>query len=136
MAAEAFGVGLVGLGTVGSGVLRVLRDHGADIDARLGFPLRLRHVADLELARVRELLPSGTAESHDWRAIVADPGVDVVIELIGGTGVAREVVLAALAAGKGVVTANKALLARHGVEIHQAAERAGSEILFEASVAG
>jgi homoserine dehydrogenase len=137
MAAEAaFGVGLIGLGTVGGGVLRVLRDHGAEIDARLGFPLRLRHVADLELARVQELIPSGVTQSRDWKAVVADPTVDVVVELIGGTGVAREVVLAALAAGKGVVTANKALLARHGREVHQAAERSGSEILFEASVAG
>src|SRR5688500_8050065 len=125
----AFGVGLVGLGTVGGGVLRVLRDHRAEIDAQLGFPLRLRHVADLELGRVQELLPASVAQSRDWKAIVADPTVDIVVELIENTGMARKVVLSALAAGKGVVTANKALLARHGIEVHRAAERAGSEIL-------
>jgi len=130
------GVGLVGLGVVGTGLAKVFAEHGADIDARLGFPVRLVHVADIDLARDRGVDLSRVARSTDWKEVVANPAVDIVVELIGGTGVARDVVLGALAAGKSVVTANKALLAQRGAELDEAAERAGRDILFEASVAG
>src|SRR5262245_7582370 len=109
MAAEqkSVGVGLVGLGVVGTGLAKVFADHGADIDARLGFPVRLVHVADIDLKRDRGVDLSAVERSTDWKQVVANPAVDIVVELIGGTGVARDVVLGALAAGKSVVTANK-----------------------------
>ncbi len=130
------GVGVVGLGTIGVGVARVLAEHAHDIEARLGFPLVLRHVADLDWDTQRPVDLSGVVCSRDFREVLSDPDVHIVVELVGGTGVAREIVLGALRGGKRVVTANKALLAHHGAEIYAAAEEAGSDILFEASVGG
>ncbi len=129
-------IGLVGLGTIGTGVVRVLQEHGALIDTRLGFPLRLKRIADIDLERDRGVALDGYALSRDWNEIVADPELDLVVELVGGTGVARDLVLAALAAGKSVVTANKALLALHGAEVYSTAAAHRTDIAFEASVAG
>ncbi len=127
---------LVGLGTIGTGVVSVFQEHGALIDERLGFPLELAAIADIELERDRGVSLDGYRLSGDWRELVASDEIGIVIELVGGTTVAREIVLAALASGKHVVTANKALLAHHGPEIYAAAREAGAEIAFEASVGG
>ncbi len=129
-------VGLLGLGTIGTGVVRLLQAHAAHIDERLGFPLRLMRIADIELERDRGVPLDGYVLTRDWQEVVEDPEVEIVIELIGGDGVARSAVLAALEAGKSVVTANKALLAHHGREIYDCAEAYGSDIAFEASVGG
>jgi homoserine dehydrogenase len=129
-------VGLIGLGTVGSGVVEILRRHGEDFRRRAGVDIELVKVADRNTARFADLgLPADRCET-EAQAVIDDPSIDVIIELIGGTGVAREVVLSALVAGKSVVTANKALLASHGEEVMAAAEANGVDILFEASVGG
>ncbi|NTW29373.1 MAG: homoserine dehydrogenase [Coriobacteriia bacterium] len=129
-------VGLIGLGTVGSGVVEILRRHRADFGRRAGVDIELVRCADRNTARFEGLGLAEGACTTDATDVINDPEVDIVIELIGGTGVAREIVLAALAAGKSVVTANKALLASHGEEVMHAAEANGVEILFEASVGG
>ncbi len=129
-------VGLIGLGTVGSGVVEILRRHGEDFQRRAGVDIRLTRFADRATERFAALGLDPEACTTDAFEVTADPDIDVVIELIGGTGVAREVVLAALRAGKSVVTANKALLATHGEEVMEAAEAAGVDIRFEASVGG
>ena len=128
-------LGLVGTGTVGGGCIEILKNHREDFKRHYGI--------DVELARVCSRNPEQAIEhgvedlfTQDYTDIVNDPGIDIVIELIGGTTVARNVVLDALAAGKNVVTANKALMATHGKEVMEAAERAGKEIAFEASVGG
>jgi len=136
MAERAMRVGLVGLGTIGTGVVRALQAHGALVAERLGFPLELTRIADVDLERDRGVPLDAYRLSRDWREIVNDPEIDLVVELIGGTRVARELVLAALDAGKHVVTANKALLAKHGREVFALAASKGTEIAFEASVGG
>ena len=129
-------VGLIGLGTVGSGVIEILRRHRDDFRSRAGVDLELAVFADRNTQRFTDLgLPLEQCVS-DAQAVIDDPSIDIVIELIGGTGVAREVVLASLSSGKSVVTANKALLASHGEEVMQAAEANGVDVLFEASVGG
>ena len=129
-------VGLIGLGTVGSGVVEILRRHGEDFRRRAGVDIELVKVADRNTARFADLgLPAEQCET-EAQAVIDDPSIDIIIELVGGTGVAREVVLSALGAGKSVVTANKALLASHGEEVMAAAEANGVDILFEASVGG
>ena len=130
------GVGLLGLGTIGTGVVKVLQQNAVVIEQRLGFPLRLVHVADLDLETDRGVDLSGVVFDDDSAGLLADPDVDIVVELIGGYGVARELTLAAIAAGKHVVTANKALLALHGKEIFAAARDKGVDVAFEASVGG
>lgn len=134
--AQPVSVALVGLGTIGTGVVRLFQENSALLQQRLGFPLELSAIADIDLKTDRGLDLSSYRLMGDWKEAVADPEVDVVIELVGGTGIAREIVLGALAAGKAVVTANKALLAAHGGEIYRAADAGSSEIAFEASVAG
>ena len=136
MADAGVGIGLVGFGTIGTGLVRVLRDHGDTIAERLGFPLRLVRIADIDLERDRGVPLEGIELSRDWGDVTGDPEVEIVIELVGGTGVARSIVLGALESGKRVVTANKALLAHHGEEIFRAVESHHSEIAFEASVGG
>jgi len=132
----AIGVGLVGWGTVGSGVIRVLRENADVIESRLGVSLELRRVADLDLVRPRaeqvapELLTSRVDD------ILDDPDIQIVVELMGGLGAAREVICSALARKKHVVTANKALLAHYGNELFDVARRNERSIGFEASVAG
>ncbi len=136
MAARAVGIGLIGLGTIGTGVVKVLRSNADVIAQRLGFPLRLVRIADLETTRDRGVDLSGIRFDADAEGLLRDPGVEIVIELIGGTGAARRITLDALAQGKHVVTANKALLALHGREIFAAAAARGVEVAFEASVGG
>jgi homoserine dehydrogenase len=117
-------------------VVRLLQEHQERIDERLGFPLRLARIADIDLERDRSVSLDAYALTRDWHELVADPEIELIMELIGGSDVARSVVLAALESGKSVVTANKALLAHHGQEIYACAEAHGSDIAFEASVGG
>lgn len=136
MATEGVGVGLVGFGTIGAGVAKVLIRNAALIEARLGFPLRLVRVADLDLESDRGIDLTGICFDNDAPALLADPDVDIVTELVGGYDFARKLCLDAIANGKHVVTANKALLAVHGAEIFAAARERGVDVAFEAAVAG
>jgi homoserine dehydrogenase len=129
-------VGLLGIGTVGGGTFEVLRRNREEIRRRAGRDIRITVVADLDVARARRIVGDAAEVVGDARAVIADPAIDIVIELIGGTGVARSLVLEAIAAGKHVVTANKALLAIHGTEIFAAARERGVMVAFEAAVAG
>jgi homoserine dehydrogenase len=133
-------VGLLGIGTVGSGVFNVLQRNQDEIARRAGCAIRIHTVADLDTARAKAVVGDAAQVVADARAIIANPEIDVVIELIGGYGIAKALVLEAIAAGKHVVTANKALLAVHGTEIFKAAQEArgglGVMVMFEAAVAG
>ncbi|MFM7341430.1 MAG: homoserine dehydrogenase, partial [Betaproteobacteria bacterium] len=129
-------VGLLGIGTVGTGVYTVLERNQEEIVRRAGRGIELTVVADLDVERASRLVGPSVKVVGDARAVIADPQVDIVIELIGGYGVARQLVLEAIAAGKHVVTANKALLAVHGTEIFAAASSRGVMVAFEAAVAG
>ena len=129
-------VGLLGIGTVGSGTFAVLRRNREEIRRRAGRAIEIRTVADLDVARARAVVGEGVPVVADARAVIADAEVDVVVELIGGYGIARTLVLEAIAAGKHVVTANKALLAVYGTEIFAAARERGVVVAFEAAVAG
>ena len=133
---ERVGVGLIGFGTIGTGVVKVLRDNASVIEQRLGCELRLVRIADLDLDTDRGVSLSGIRFDSDASSLIADPDVQIVIELIGGYDVPRKFILEAMAAGKHVVTANKALLALHGREIFGAASAAGVDIAFEAAVGG
>jgi len=121
---------------VGAGVAKLLRRNASVIEERLGFPLRLVRAADLDASRAAALDLTGVRFDADSDALVADPSVSIVIELIGGYDAARRLLLRAIEAGKHVVTANKALLAVHGKEIFDAAQRRGVDVAFEASVGG
>src|SRR5690606_6026630 len=124
------------IGTVGGGTFEVLRRNQDEIRRRAGRSILITKVADLNVERAREIVGEGVQVVADARELVNDPEIDVVIELIGGYGIAREMVLAAIENGKHVVTANKALLAVHGSEIFLAASRKGVMVAFEAAVAG
>src|SRR5947209_3872539 len=130
---EPFGIALLGCGTVGGGVARLLLEQGDRLAARAGRPLELRHVVVGDRHKPRAV-PTSLLSTLD--AALADPHVDAVAEVVGGTDWARQAVLSALAAGKHVVTANKALLSEHGDEIFEAARKHGRAVAFEASVAG
>ena len=129
-------VGLFGIGTVGSGVFNVLQRNQEEICRRAGRGIEITMVADLDVARAQSLVGAGVQVVSDARAIIANPDIDIVVELIGGYGIAKALVLEAIAAGKHVVTANKALLAVHGTEIFAAASNKGVMVAFEAAVAG
>ncbi len=129
-------VGLLGIGTVGSGVFKVLARNQAEIQGRAGRGIVVSMVADLDTARAQSLVGPDVKVVQDARAVIANPDIDIVIELIGGYGIAKALVMEAIAAGKHVVTANKALLAVHGTEIFQAAQAKGVMVAFEAAVAG
>ena len=129
-------VGLLGIGTVGSGVFNVLQRNQEEIRRRAGRGIEIAMVADLDVERARRVVGEGIQVVNDARAIIANPEIDIVVELIGGYGIARGLVLEAIAAGKHVVTANKALLAVHGTEIFAAASAKGVMVAFEAAVAG
>jgi homoserine dehydrogenase len=129
-------VGLLGIGTVGSGVFNVLQRNFDEITRRAGRGIEITMVADLDTARAKAAVGDKVQVVSDARAVIANPEIDIVIELIGGYGIAKALVLEAIAAGKHVVTANKALLAVHGTEIFQAAEAKGVMVMFEAAVAG
>ncbi len=129
-------VGLLGIGTVGGGTFTVLKRNEAEITRRAGRPIRITKVADKNLELARQITGGGVALTDDAFSVVTDPEIDIVIELIGGYGIAKELVLKAIANGKHVVTANKALLAVHGNEIFAAAREKGVMVAFEAAVAG
>ena len=133
---KEIGIGLLGWGTVGSGVVAGLQRHAELLAQRTGVRLVLRGVADLDWERDRGVALDRALLSRDAAEVVDRPDVDVVVECIGGTGVARTMILKALAAGKPVVTANKALLAEHGPELYAAAAAVDRDLLFEASVGG
>jgi homoserine dehydrogenase len=130
-------VGIVGVGNVGSGTLTILAENAAQITQKLGFSLRVSAVCSrsIQSKRLPEQL-GGVRRVADWREVVNDPSIDIVCELIGGTGVAAEVINAAIAAGKSVVTANKELMALRGAEIWGRAIEQGINLAMEASVAG
>lgn len=129
-------VGLLGIGTVGGGTYTVLTRNQAEISRRLGTTVRVVQVADRNLAHAKQVTGGHVAVTDDAFAVVNNPDVDVVVELIGGYTVAKELVLKAIENGKHVVTANKALLAVHGNEIFKAAAAKGVIVAFEAAVAG
>jgi homoserine dehydrogenase len=133
---DRIAVGLIGLGTVGTGVVKVLAANAGLIRRRLGVPLDIVKVADLNLTSDRGITLSSGVLTANAREIIDDPQIDIVIELIGGYDPAKRFLLDAMAKGKHVVTANKALLAVHGEELWQTASRAGVDIGFEASVCG
>ena len=129
-------IGLLGIGTVGLGTYRVLNRNQEEIQRRAGRNIRISMVADIDVERARSLVGLDCVVVNDGRQVIANPDIDIVVELIGGYGIAYELVMAAIEAGKHVVTANKALLAVHGTEIFAAAHRKGVMVAFEASVAG
>jgi homoserine dehydrogenase len=129
-------VGLLGIGTVGGGTWTVLNRNQEEISRRAGRPIHITAVADRNVERAHELTGGQARVVDDAFAVVDDPAIDIVVELIGGYTVARELVLRAIANGKHVVTANKALLALHGNEIFAAAQAQGVMVAFEAAVAG
>jgi len=129
-------VGLLGIGTVGSGTFEVLKRNQEEIQRRAGRPIQITMVADLDTARAQTIVGSDVTVVNDARKVIANPEIDIVVELIGGYGIAKQLVLEAIAAGKHVVTANKALLAVHGTEIFAAAHKKGVMVAFEAAVAG
>ncbi|MES2072393.1 MAG: homoserine dehydrogenase [Pseudomonadota bacterium] len=129
-------VGLLGIGTVGAGTFNVLKRNQEEITRRAGRSIEITMVADLNMDRARELTNGECEVVNDANLVVNHPDIDIVVELIGGYGIAKDLVLKAIAQGKHVVTANKALLATHGNEIFQAAQEKGVMVAFEAAVAG
>lgn len=133
---EAVKFGLIGFGTVGSGVVKIMARNSDSIRQRLGFPLVLKTIADIDISRDRGVSTAGIHLTTDPGEIFSDPEIRIVVELVGGYEPARTFILRAIAAGKHVVTANKALLATHGEEILEAARRANVDVNFEGSVGG
>ena len=133
---KEIGVGILGFGTVGAGVAEGLLRNRRLMAERLGVDIALRRIADLDITTDRGVAVDPDVLTTDAQGVIADPNVQIVVETIGGTGIARTFVLAALNAGKAVVTANKKLLAEHGKEIFDAAAKNGVDIYFGASVGG
>ncbi|HEY9509475.1 MAG TPA: homoserine dehydrogenase, partial [Verrucomicrobiae bacterium] len=129
-------LGMIGGGTVGSGVFHALQQNGELMAARLGVKVVLRKIAVRSLEEPRAYPITRSLLTTNWKEVINDPEIHVVIELVGGTGVAKTMVLAALAQGKTVVTANKALLSAHGPELFAAAAKTGANLYYEASVCG
>jgi homoserine dehydrogenase len=126
----------MGMGTVGTGTFEVLKRNQEEIKRRAGRGIEITMIADLNTARAQELAGPEVQVVPNAQALIDNPNIDIVVELIGGYGVARDLVMKAIAAGKHVVTANKALLAVHGTEIFAAAHAKGVMVAFEAAVAG
>ena len=129
-------VGLLGIGTVGGGTWQVLARNREEISRRAGRDIRISVVADKEVEKAKKLTAGTARVVADGFAVARDPEVDIVIELIGGCTIAKDLVLAAIESGKHVVTANKALLATHGNEIFAAAQKKKVMVAFEGAVAG
>ncbi|MBM5569963.1 MULTISPECIES: homoserine dehydrogenase [Deefgea] len=133
---KAINVGLCGVGTVGGGTATVLKRNGEEIARRAGRPIVVTMAANRDLDRARELVGEGVALTDNAMDVVNNPDIDIVVELIGGTTIAKDLVLAAIANGKHVVTANKKLIAEYGNEIFAKAQEKGVMVAFEAAVAG
>ena len=133
---QKINVGIIGLGTVGIGTLRILRENKELIQRRVGVPIEVTKIAVRDVKRDRGMTLPAEMLTTNPAQIIEDPSIDIVVELIGGYEPARELILSAIARGKHVVTANKALLAVHGSEINEEARRAGVTIGFEGSVGG
>ncbi|WP_370211766.1 homoserine dehydrogenase, partial [Alloalcanivorax venustensis] len=131
---NAVKVGIAGLGTVGSGTVNVLQRNAREIARRVGRPIEIAHIGARRDNPACDI--NGIRVSRDIFAVATDPEIDILVELIGGTDTARELVLSAIKNGKHIVTANKALIAEHGNEIFQAAHQNGVDVAFEAAVAG
>ncbi|HEY2337135.1 MAG TPA: homoserine dehydrogenase [Burkholderiales bacterium] len=129
-------VGLLGIGTVGSGTWDVLKRNASEIQRRAGRAIRISQVADQDVKKARSIVGKKVLVTKDGFSLVRDKSIDIVVELIGGTTIAKQLVLEAIAHGKHVVTANKALLATHGNQIFKAAQKQGVMVAFEASVGG
>ena len=129
-------IGMIGFGTIGTGVVRLLKENESLIAGRLGAEIHLRKIADLDIDRSREVTVERKLLTNDTAQILNDPDIDIVVELMGGYEPARTFILAAMARGKHVVTANKALLATHGDEIFRSAVQHQVNIGFEGSVGG
>jgi len=129
-------IGILGLGTVGGGTFTVLKRNGEEIARRAGRKIVVKMVADKDLEKVRELVGNDAIITDNAHEVTCNPDIDIVVELIGGQTIAKELILEAIAHGKHVVTANKALLANHGTEIFAAARAKGVIVAFEAAVAG
>jgi homoserine dehydrogenase len=129
-------VGLLGFGTIGTGVVKIFNQNAQLLESRLGAGIDLKRVVDLDTTSERGVRLSSGVLSDDTQALLNDPEIDILIELIGGYEPARTFVLQAIENGKHIVTANKALLALHGDEIFQAAEKAGTSVMYEAAVGG
>lgn len=146
MKGSGVSIGIIGLGTVGTGVARILVEKRGEIERRLGFPLLVSRIADINIKKIKDKtclaarregikLP-GSFFTADAKAVLNDPGIDIVIELIGGIHPAKEFILEAIKKGKHIVTANKFLLATEGSDIFKAAQKNNVEVGFEAAVAG
>lgn len=133
---KSINVGIIGFGTVGTGTARILIENAEIIKRRLGAPVVLTMISDLDVKRDRGIKLGEVKLTSDAKEIINDPGIDIVVELIGGYKPAKELILEAIRNKKHVVTANKALLAVHGEEIYSAAEKNGVTVGYEASVAG
>jgi homoserine dehydrogenase len=133
---DSIKVGLLGLGVVGGGTWKVLRRNAQEIARRAGQTIEVTRIAVRDIEKARALVGSTILVDTDSYGLVRDPSIDIVVELMGGDTLARELVLEAIAQGKHVVTANKALLAKHGTEIFAAASAKGVVVAFEAAVAG
>lgn len=129
-------IGLLGVGTVGGGTYTVLKRNQEEIARRAGRGIIVKMIADTNLERARSLADAGVIVTSDGHEVTRNPEIDIVVELIGGQTIAKELILEAIANGKHVVTANKALLANHGTEIFAAARAKGVIVAFEAAVAG
>jgi homoserine dehydrogenase len=129
-------VGIIGFGTVGAGTARILIENAEIIRRRLGSPVTIKKISDLDVKRDRGISLKGVQLTANAQEVLTDPEIDIVVELIGGYKPAKEFILEAIKNKKHVVTANKALLAVHGEEIYAAAEKSGTSLGFEASVAG
>jgi len=129
-------LGIIGGGTVGGGVFQAIQRNGSLLASRLGVGLRIARMAVRDVHKRRPIRIPPSLLTNDWSGLVNDPGINLIVELIGGTSAAREVVLGALRRGKPVVTANKALLSAHGEELFEAAQQNGANLYYEASVAG
>src|SRR5436190_3963191 len=129
-------LGIIGGGTVGGGVFQAIQRNGALISSRLGVRLHVAKMAVRDVAKKRAVEIPKSLLTSDWAGVVQNPRINLIVELMGGTATAREVVLSALRLGKPVVTANKALLSAHGEELFEVAQQNGTNLYYEASVAG
>src|SRR5580658_10476703 len=129
-------LGMIGGGTVGSGVFHHFQNNGALLESRLRVKIEMRKIAVKTLDKPRPYPIPASLMTTDWTAVVNDPQIHVIIELVGGITLAKTMILAALKLGKPVITANKALISAHGEELFAAANAGGANLYYEASVAG